>query len=72
MAHAADALFRIALLLAVGAGCLLYSAFPTEGVFPAKLLLFIGLSVVASFICGLLISGVFDNRWYRLAETLFL
>jgi asparagine N-glycosylation enzyme membrane subunit Stt3 len=74
MTDAAHALSWLFLILQIVAGWLLVSRLKTQKPLPAKLLLSIGLSlisIVATLICGLGLSIIGEQSWYRLAEELF-
>jgi|SRR5579862_2332963 len=72
MTHAANAMVWATLVISVGAGWVLYGAFPTQTMFLNKRPLFVGGSVVCSLLCGLLIFGLNEHAYYRLAETIVL
>ena len=70
ISRATNMLGWLCLLVQVGAGWLVYSGFSIQKVLVRRLLWLAGIllsAVICSFVCGFLVSGVAEHKWYDIA-----
>jgi hypothetical protein len=70
ISRATNMLGWLCLLVQVGAGWLVYSGYSIQKVLVRRLLWLAGIllsAVICSFVCGFLVSGVAEHKWYDIA-----